>query len=682
MSIITKTDNLKSKAPKDSAWLEHVGNGEWCDLRLTPEEAKKANTSAYFPSDTDKQIRAMIIRQFTLGYQTMFKPRIEFNDMAVIGRDQLDKMAFNVYQPNNGEAPAGDLVNGWRSNAIRPIVRNKCLSIAAHATANLIFPKVFAFNEDSDAQEDSAKVMRDLMEWSAEQSKYADTSLEAIITSMWSPASIRYTEYGEVYRTVKREQDEEGKWIAEKALDEDLSGFKDSPVPVQELFIENIYEHDIQKQGWLIWRRVIGYDLASTKYGHYDNFQFVKPGVQVIYNDANQIFYEVYDSNMRTESCEEVIYWNKKMDLKLVIVNGVMLTTADNPNPREDKLYPFVKFGYEFIDEGKFFYYKSLAFKMQSDANIVNTLYPMIIDGTYLSVFPPMINSGAEMIGSDVIVPGGVTNLADPNSKLNPVLVSQNIKQGMDTLMEVERSISESSENPTMQGNQMPSGTTAFEISRMEQNANTVLGLFIKMISQYVRQYGRLRLGDILQYLTIVDADKITDEAELVYKSFIVKGSGKYGHKKIEFTDEVPEEPIDGKTHLKHSYDLLKKEKESKMEIHKVNPTLFRELCYTLVISPDILRPKSEDLERAMKLELFDRAIQMGPALDQEKIAKDFLLGAYKDVHDPEEYIAKQPQGGGQQGGMPTPNAMGPQPSPMAGMGQPQSPNLSGLNIN
>lgn len=676
MSIIIKGESLRSKAPKDSKWLEHIGNAEWCDLRLTPDEAKKADISAYLPTDDEKEIRSMIIRQFTLGYQTMYKPRVEFNDMSVIGRDQIDKMSMNVYQPNNGEAAQGDLINGWRSNAIRPIVRNKCMSIAAHATAQLIFPKVFANNSESEAQEDSAKVMRDLMEWSADQSNYSDTSLEAVLTATWSPASIRYTEYGEVYRTVKRERGADGKWKPEKMLDDDFSGFKDSAVPVDELYIENIYENDLQKQGWLIWRRVIGYDLASTKYRTYENFKYVKPGVQIIYNDANQVFYEVYDSNMRTESCEEVIYWNKKMDLKLVVVNGVMLTECDNPNPRQDKLYPFVKFGYELIDEGKFFYYKSLAFKMQSDANIVNTLYPMIIDGTYLSVFPPLVNLGSETIGSDVIVPGNVTTLSDPNSKLNPIMVSQNIKQGMDTLMEVEKSVSESATDPILNGQQTPgSPSTAYEISRIEQNANTVLGLFIKMIAQYVRQYGRLRIGDILQYLTILDADKITDEPKLVYKSFLVKGTGKYANKKIEFTDDVPEDSTDGKQKLDASYDIMQRQKVTNMEINKVNPTIFRELCYTLTVSPDVLHPKSEDLERAMKLELFDRAIQMGPALDQEKVAKDFLLGAYKDVHNPEDYIAKQAQGGMPQQAP----QMGAQPSPMQMNQLPQIPTTGKL---
>lgn len=651
--------------------IKNVGNAEYSDIRLTPDDIKekKIPSSQYAPTEDERAVRDMIIRQFTLGYQTMYTPRREFNDVSVIGRTAIDQMSFNTYQPNNGESPEGDLINGWRSNAIRPIVRNKCISIAAHATAQLIFPKIFAYNEKSDVQEDAARVMEDLMEWSAEQSNYEKTSLNAVISALFNPASITYSEYGEVYRTVKREKGEDGKWIAEKELDDDQSGFKDSIVPVDELYIENIYENDIQKQGWLIWRRVIGYDLAFTKYGHYENWKFVKPGVQVIFNDANDSFYEVYDNNMRNDCVEEVIYWNKKMDLKLCMVNAVLLTDFDNPNPRNDKLYPFSKFGYENIDEGKFFYYKSLAFKMQSDANIINTLYPMIVDGTYLNIFQPMVNIGSETIGSDVIVPGGVTTLSDPNSKLTAIPVAGNIKAGMDTLMAVEESVAESSEDPIMSGTSPKGTNTAYEISRLEQNANTVLGLFVKMIAQFVRQYGRLRVGDMIQYLTIVDADKITDNPELVYKSFVVKGKGKDSSKKIEFTDDVPEEPISEDDALKRSYDVLKEEKQKGMEIYKVNPTLFRELQYKIVVSPDVLHPRSEDLERAMKLELYDRAIG-NPTADQEMVFKDFLLGAYKDIKDPEDYVMKQQQNAG----VPiSPEGESPLDA-MAGMGLPQAP--------
>jgi archaellum component FlaF (FlaF/FlaG flagellin family) len=363
------------------------------------------------------------------------------------------------------------------------------------------------------------------------------------------------------------------------------------------------------------------------------------------------------------------------------MVNAVLMTDFDNPNPRNDKLYPFSKFGYENIDEGKCFYYKSLAFKMQSDANIINTLYPMIVDGTYLNIFQPMVNIGSETIGSDVLVPGGVTTLSDPNSKITPIQVAGNLKAGMDTLMEVEKSVSESSEQPILNGDSAQSGTTAYEISRQEQNANTVLGLFIKMIAQFVRQYGRLRVGDIIQYLTIVDADKITDQPDLVYKSFIVKGKGKDKSKKIQFTQDVPEEPITAREKLDHSYKVLAEEERTGMEIYKANPTLTRELCYKLIVSPDVLHPRSEDLERAQKLELYDRAIA-NPTANQEAVFKDFLLGAYHDITEPDDYVQKQQPQMPQMQGQPMQGQMGGQQSPLASMskmGLPQNPAMPKL---
>jgi hypothetical protein len=66
-----------------------------------------------------------------------------------------------------------------------------------------------------------------------------------------------------------------------------------------------------------------------------------------------------------------------------------------------DKNYPFIAFKYENFDEGLAFYGKSLAFKMQPDADIINTLYPMIVDGTYLNIFSPLIVAGEEEIGAE-----------------------------------------------------------------------------------------------------------------------------------------------------------------------------------------------------------------------------------------------------------------------------------------
>lgn len=617
---------------------------------FTPENIKKGLNivaSQYKPTQEELDTRQMIIRHFGLGYVTMYTPRVEFNDLCVLDRMQIDQMSWNTYQPNNGGPQWGDQLNAWKSRALKPVVRNKCISIAAHATARLIFPKVFAYDELSDTQEDAAQVMRDLMEWTGDQANYANTSLRATITALTDPVSIVYTEYGEVYRDVKQEK-KDGKWFYNKMLDETLSGFKDEMCPADEMFIENFYEPDWQKQGWLIRRKVYGFQLGEAKYkNRYANWQHVRPGVQLIYNDANQSFYQVYDPNMRQYDVEEITYWNKSLDVKIIMVNGVMLTEFDAPNLRNDKLYPFTVFGYEFINN-RCAYYKSLAFKLQQDANIVNTLYPMIIDGTYLQIFPAMVQTGGEMIGADVIVPGAVTNLADTSADLRIIQSTnpQGLKVGMETLQNVEESLQDSASNPQDNTADQASGTTAYEISRIEQNAATVLGLFIKMISKYVKDYGALRMGDIIQYLTIVDVDKITDKPGLVYKTFLLhdkQSNGKSKSRKIQFTDQMPDEKISEGQGLQMSYDTLDEQggTESNMELYKVNPQRFRDLKYMQTIDADVLNPRSEELERAYDLETYDRLI-MNPMADQEEALKLLLMTNPKTKKDPDKFVQQQ----------------------------------------
>jgi len=600
--------------------------------------------SEYKETENEFIVSSLILKHFAQGVQNQYTPRVEFNDLSLISRDQYDQMSFNTYQPNNGEAWEGSPQSAWRSRAIRPIVRNKCISIAAHATARLIFPKIFAYNESSDEQQEAAQVMEDLMEWSGDVSNYSSIALLRVITALSSPASIGYTEYAEVYRTVKTEKIN-GKWKEEKILDESYPCFTDCVVPVSQLLIENFYEPDIQRQGFLIWRKVYAYSDAQAKYnGVYDNFKYVRPGVQTIYDDANKQFYYVYDPNMRSEDVEEITYWNKNLDIKIIMVNRVMLTPFDNPNPRNDKLYPFDKFGYEPINN-RFFYYKSLAFKLQHDSDIINTLYQMVIDGTYLAIFKPMVNVGGEIIASDVIVPGAVTTLSSPDADLRAINVGSDLKAGLDMLSVVEKSINESSQEPLQQGTAQQGSQTAFEISRLEQNANTILGLFLQMIAKHVRDFGKLRVGDIVQYLTLPDVAKITGNSELTYKTFFLKGLEKTGakNKKIEFTNSVPEKMTED-SYLNSSFDILEEEKKKEMTISKANPAMFRELQYLVAVHPDVLNPRSEDLERSYNLEQYDRMVSAPPGMfDPIETAKLLMISNPITKKDPDKYMAKQP---------------------------------------
>ena len=616
---------------------------------------KKNILSPYVPSDLARERLAMIRQDFSSGYTLQQRPRREFNDLALIERTAIDQMAWAVYQPNDGD-PLQDSSDSWRSNAVRPITRNKVFSIAAHVTARTLFPRISAFDDESKEQHDASQVMSDLVEYSTfnTNANFSDVSLRAVISALVNPVSIVWSEYVEVYRTVKTKKKEGGGWETKRMLDEDLSGFRDESVPPDQFYIQDFYQADVQKQGWIIRRRVRPYTLLKTLYplSEYPDFKFVRPGVQVLFNDANQQFYEAYDLTMRQDEGEEIIYMNKSLDLRLHVVNGILLSDGDNPNPREDKLYPVSTFGYELLrPNGDCFYYKSLAFKTMPDDKIVNTLYPMIIDGTYLAIMPPMINRGGEIIGSDVIVPGGVTTFSDPNANLDPIAVqNENLKAGLEALMKVEENIQDDAFQPLMQGD-MPAGggnMPAYNMSKMEANAKIMLGPFMQMVGQYVKQVGRLRIGDIKQYLTLPEVSAIEGNAntDLVYRTFLLpQGKGRNKSHRIKFSLDVPDEPVTHTKHLGNSIDILDEQGGlgSKNHLSKVNPVLFRNLKYQVIVSPDVIAPMSEELEASWSLQMFDKMLAAPGLFDPNMAAKLLLEAGPKTRKHVEDYVSKNP---------------------------------------
>jgi len=599
--------------------------------------------SAYKPSKEAKKMLNLVRADFTDGYSTMNQPFVEFNNMSLIQRMRRDQQTFNTYSPQDGLNAPG--LDSWKSNAMRPIARNKVISTIAHVTQKVIYPRVSAQNENDELDQDAATVMRLAMQWAGEQSDYEKTQLYSAISAAVNPAAITHTEYTEVYEEVPIINDD-GEREVIKCLNEDYSGFKDTIVPCDEIFIENIYEHDIQKQGFLVWRRVISYTSAYKKYGYkYDNFKFVQPGLQVFYYPATDSFYEQYDEDLADNLVEEIIYWNKSLNTRQILINGVLMTEPDAVNPRKDRKYPFTKSGYELIDEGKFFYYKSLIFKMQPDVRIINQLYEMVIDGTYLNIFPPMVITGDDEITSDIIAPGAATVLNE-NSNIQPIFPGTNVSAGLNATQLVENSITESSTPPQFGGDTAPGDQTKFEVQLLQQNASTVLSSFAKQIAFAVKDYGNLRKNDILQYLTVGEVMNLGGEGSAIkFKNLLLEDQdieGRLGSIKIEFMDGSMPDEMTEKFRKEQEMALAEREGlDNDTRIYRVNPRLWREMKYKIKITPDLITPPSQQFESAMALAEYDRAIQ-NPYVNQEKITRDLLLGAFpRTAEDPDSYMKK-----------------------------------------
>lgn len=672
MSIITdKTDSSNGRYIKGSA-------------KTMNANPKKDKLSGYTPTQEERDCINEFLKDFRNGWQTMHLPRPEFNDYSLYQRHIVDMLAFNTYQENDGNPMMEDRLGGWRSQAMRPVQRNKAISMAAHRTARQLVPKVFAYNNQSEEQEDSANVMSYLVDWAREQANYPFQAVYRDIQAIYSPISWGYSEYVEVYRSIK-DQKVNVKWTYKQIIDEDESGFKHLPVPTDQVFFSNFYERDVQKQDFIIFRRIISYDKAKAKYGSIANFAYVEPGIQVIMDDANNGFYQVYDPHMRDQDVEEVIRWRKSTDSKEIMVNGVLLSEAYAPNPRNDHQYPWDCYYYLPINE-RCIAGKSLIFSLGPESALLNTQYQIINDGNFLNLFPPTVTSGSDKVGMDVIVPGLNLAFADKDITINPLRTASDssLRTAMDVMAQVEKSIAESSQDPIQQGQNQGAPSTAYEISRIEQNAATVLGLSMKFqANSHVIPYGKLLLSDILQYMTIADAEKITDDGGLIYRTFFAKEPGQVGGKnKISFDATMPE-TMTQEEKDKMSFTLLttqsgnsiKKALNPETVLHKVNPILFRDHKYVFTIDSDVLNPRSADLIRAFDLETYDRAIA-SPVADQEKIFTDLLMSSNpKTSRAPKDYVKKNPA----PVSTPPDQPNGPTSPPQQNLGQ-KSPLSSGAN--
>ena len=613
------------------------------DLKLEIKDGKvKSPASTFKPTDKEVEVIKLVLSDFSLANEIRNKPYTEFNNKSLLERINEDQKAWNSYQEPGSDDPEF----AWKSNAIRPITRNKVISIAAHITGSIIYPQVFAQNENDEEDKDAAQVMRDLLEWSYDQSEYDKTFVYAVISACVNPAVIIEDCYAEHYRTIKEIISAE-KWKSKNVLDEEYSGFKNPIIPIDEIFVADIYEPNIQRQPFIIRRRAINYSSAQAMYKENKNFEYVKPGIQSLFSENSGMFYEVQDDSLDGRLVEEVVYYNRALDLRLVFLNGIIVTDAEQPNPRQDKKYPFVKFGYEPIND-RFFYYKSLAFKLGPDQSVINTLYQMVIDGSFLQIMPPSVVFGNEDINSSIVTPGKITRFTEPDTKFEKIDTGSNLNAGFNTIQIVEKSLAESSMDVLQQGMSIRGSQTAFEISKLEENARIMLGLFGKMIGFAIEEMGRMRADAILQYMTVGEVNEITGKSgKLKFKKFTLNNrsvNGKKMTRNIEFDMDMPDEMTKDEA-LDKSYGILEEEGglDSDKQIYKVNPTLFRRSKFLFRVYPEMIVPPSDRVKKAFNLEEYDRAVQ-NPLANQEAIYKDLLLGSYDTTKDDVDKYVKKPE--------------------------------------
>ena len=97
------------------------------DLLLDKNKNPIAPVSDYQPPEPVTDLTSLIMRDYGIGIRIQRQTFAEFNDMSLLDRMDKDQKAFNSYVL----PPSDDPDESWRWNGVRPVTRNKVMSIAA-----------------------------------------------------------------------------------------------------------------------------------------------------------------------------------------------------------------------------------------------------------------------------------------------------------------------------------------------------------------------------------------------------------------------------------------------------------------------------------------------------------------------------------------------------------------------
>lgn len=564
--------------------------------------------SEYQPPEDVKKLTGRIQIDYQSAFDLQNRQFTEFNDLSVLGRADLDQKRWNAYRYPQSE----DIDESWRWNGIRPITRNRIIGIVAQMTAKIVIPAPFAQNDKDELDRTSALVIRDLMDYDIRNSNYVDNYILWIEDALVNPAAYIGVGFFEILQTIKEEN--EGKISKKEVIDGVMSGFQTFNIPLDEILIGNFYQRQLDRQRYIVRRRYIDYDEAKALKGEHENFEYVKPGIKTIFDSGTEMFYNVVDENLQT-LCEELTYFNRLEDAEIPFMNGIYVgdkdTEANRIKHRDNEnrpKYNFAVLGYEDISS-RFFYYKSAAWKLGDDDELVVRTEQLLADATFLSTIPPAITSGIGQLSEAIMIPGKNTAFENPDAKIQPIQLGGQLTTAFNLLLAKERNMSESTQDPMMSGIQTQP-KTASEAMLLAQNAKIALGRFGNMLVNSLKKLGGLMIDVIIQHQTVADVEEVSD-GQLVekWKTFILtdvpEGELKTTHK-IIFKPEMMGEELGEEGIKERSHDILNREGgiDSDTRIFEINPEAWRKLKFHLVIDVKELLPPilSEPMTQNLQL--------------------------------------------------------------------------------
>jgi hypothetical protein len=615
------------------------------EITLAKEAEKEFGI--YNPSEKEKIVVKDIYNLFRDASDSRNRRYHFFDGLTLVEyiEDSVHRFNTNIFERDDME--------DWQASVNDQFTRNKVLAILGKVMQVLPIAEVHGRGE-----EDSRKgiLLSNLYEFVEEEDDYEELMTHFLLETIVKGTGIGYegVDYNVTkVRNVKGANDN----ITVTEGTETVTKLYGEIVALEDFYPSSVNIRKIKDMPYCFWRKVIPYTSFLQNWGSFEQSKFVQP--QRVYGEKENIpFYANYISDDVGQGSVEIIrYYSKKDDEYVILANGIWLNPIKSkesqeisPLPFNHKQLPFWDVKFDFF--GDFFYGKSLPDRLKSLQDVLNVLTNMLLDQSFLTIFPPLLTNGFDSIEDDYLRPGRRT----PIDTQGLPITSAFMKLDLGTpsgwhqyILEYTRKImEESSLDRVSSGNAGVGGrTTAQEIRIAADGVSAILQLFARMINSGIKRKAYLKCANILQFGTDPKSPMIRrvlgenagEEMNKAFNTFMIEGAvltgGKRGVKVIEMYQNKDEMPNKGE--LKARSLLSKADSKKEVEVIAITPQYIRNFQYDIKLIPNPKSVASQEVEKALQLEKVRVYMSFFPDIvDKTELA---IITAEKMGDDPAKII-------------------------------------------
>lgn len=577
-------------------------------------------------------------------------------------------------------------IEDWQAAIHDPFTRNKIMGVLGRVLEVL---PIAEFTGEGTMNAPKARLLTNLYDAVEELDDYEELMTCILLETIVKGTAIGYEdiEYqNKKYRDVKNIGDE----IIVTSKEEVITKLYGAIVPLEEFYPSSVSIRKIKDMPYCFWRKVIPFSKFIEQFGHYKKSEVVSGRQSSEGADYLPYYHDFIDRSVPEGSVELIRFYDKLNDEFIILANGVWLnpivirgeesdSEEISPLPWNHKELPFWDVKYEYF--GDFFYGKSLADKLKTMQDVLNVLTNMLLDQSFLSIFPPLLTNGYDSIEDDYLRPGRRTPVDTqglPISQAFQILQTPTPSNWHQFILQYTRNIMEESSMDKVSQGVAGQGdrTTAAEIRTAASAVAATLQMFGRLVNLGIKRKAMLKASNILQFgfnpkapiIRRILGDTAEDDMKKAFTTFTRNGvtlaTGKRGTMIVELYQDKESLPKRGEVKARAAVEQAESGKP--IEIIAIEPNYIRNMAFNIRLVPNIKSEKTKEIQQAIQLE-------------KVKVYKTFFDGMINDV----ELLAETAE---KLGDDPTkiikPEVMNPQPSEDKPMNQRLSENPSDATTN